>query len=184
MKTHSGNISQVPKNLKQNRGDQNNSTSLDFIETLNGILEGFCSNAETLATPTENDDYNLEFYNMVNEDNSYISQITAMQNSSYPLMTLEDLKSILFKKLKLNKAADIHQLSVEHLRFAGDEVLEHILEVINGLLVHVEYMSSPEIKTGCAPFIYISRPMVQEDVEIKTPKKARKVWLLNEKGAK
>ena len=69
-------------------------------------------------------------------------------------MSLEDLKEILYKKLKLNKAADIHQLSVEHLRHAGEEVLGHVLEVINGLLEHVEYMSASEVKTGCAPFIY------------------------------
>ena len=146
MMTHSSNISQVPKKLKKIRGDQNNSAPITFLETLNGIykeknvLEGFASNAETLATPVSSEDYDEDFYNMVKEDNAYIFDISSLQNSSYPLMSLEDLKAILYKKLKLNKAADIYQLSVEHLRHAGEEVQGHVLDVINGLLEHVEYM--------------------------------------------
>ena len=159
METHCNNIAKVSKKLNQ-LGCGNKTPELEFIDTLNGrysgdnVLEGFCSNAETLATPIKNPDYCSEFYNMVVEDNQYILEFSSDLAESYPLMSRDDLHNILFKKLKLNKASDVYQLSVEHLRYAGDETLGHILEVINSLLNNVNYLSSPEVKTGCAPFIY------------------------------
>ena len=159
METHRNNIVKVSKKLSQLSGG-NKSPDLDYIDTLNGrysgdnILEGFCSNAETLATPIENPEYCSEFYNMVCEDNNYILEFSSDQTESYPLMSPDDLRNILFKKLKLNKASDVYQLSVEHLRYAGDETLGYILATVNKLLDHVNYLASPEVKTGCAPFIY------------------------------
>ena len=151
MKTHKENVAKVSKTLKQISG-LNKSTKISFIDTLKGrysdenVLEGFCANAESLATPIDNPDYCTEFYRMVQEDNKYILEFSSDQNHTYPLMTMEDLKNILFKKLKLNKASDIYQLSVEHLRYAGDGTLVYILETINKLLDNVNYMASPEIK--------------------------------------
>ena len=109
METHRNNIVQVSKKLNQLSGG-NKSPDLDYIDTLNGrysgdnILEGFCSNAETLATPIENPEYCSEFYNMVCEDNNYILEFSSDQTESYPLMSPDDLWNILFKKLKLKIA--------------------------------------------------------------------------------
>ena len=69
-------------------------------------------------------------------------------------MTIEDLKNIVFKKLKLGKAADIHRLTVEHLRYAGEDTLDHVLHVVNDLLKNMTAVASPEVKVGSASFVY------------------------------
>ena len=65
----------------------------------------------------------LRFYDMFVEDNQIIFNLTSQQKVKIPHMTLDNLKDILFKKLKLGKACDVFKLSVEHLRFAGDNIL-------------------------------------------------------------
>ena len=76
MNTHADNISKVPQKLKKIRGDRGN-PPLSSINTLAGVytgdnvLEGFCSNAEKLATPDNNNTFSSDFYNMIIEDNKY-----------------------------------------------------------------------------------------------------------------
>ena len=69
-------------------------------------------------------------------------------------MTTQDLNKILFKKLKLGKASDIHRLSVEHLRYAGEDALEQVRLTVNDLLKNMNAVASPEIKVGSASFVY------------------------------
>ena len=63
---------------------------------------------------------------MAIEDIMIIFDITAESNVTIPPMKINDLKRILFIKLKLNKACDVYMLTVEHLRCAGDESLQSI----------------------------------------------------------
>ena len=98
------------------------------IETLNGyyrdqnVLEGFCANTEILCRD-ESESTHHEFYKMCEQDNMIILEISQSENLKIPYMNTQNLKDILFKRLKLNKACDIYKLSVEHLRYAGDEAL-------------------------------------------------------------
>ena len=63
--------------LKKIRGENSKSTDIPFIETLNGIysghnvLEGFCSNTETLCN-YENENLYYGFYKMCVLDNMII----------------------------------------------------------------------------------------------------------------
>ena len=69
-------------------------------------------------------------------------------------MSLKDLNRIIFTKMKLGKACDIYQLTVEHLRYCGDLVRSHLLSLINRFLSNIEVMSCPQIKLGVATAIY------------------------------
>ena len=65
-------------------------------------------------------------------------------------MSLQILKDIIFKKLKLNKACDVNmnKLTVEHLRYAGDETLSLILFLLNSIIDNINYLSSTQLNTA------------------------------------
>ena len=75
-------------------------------------------------------------------------------NTDIPDMTLDDLNKILFNRLKLGKACDLNQLTVEHLRFAGSDTLSLILKVINSIIRNINYLSSSELNTSIASIIH------------------------------
>ena len=69
-------------------------------------------------------------------------------------MKLIHLKDIIFKTLKLNKACDIFKLTVEHLRNCGDRTLTLILQLLNLIIEHLNYLSSPQLNTAVATIIH------------------------------
>ena len=69
-------------------------------------------------------------------------------------MNIQNLKDILWKRLKPNKACDINKLTVEHIRFCGDETLHLILLLINNILTNISVLSSPQLNTAMATVIY------------------------------
>ena len=69
-------------------------------------------------------------------------------------MKLADLNRILFSKMKLGKACDIYQLTVEHLRYCGDQARLLILNFINKVIDQIFYLSCPQIKLGIATAIH------------------------------
>ena len=60
-----------------------------------------------------------------------ILEISQHENLKVPQMNIQRLIDILFKRLKLNKACDIYKLSVEHLRYAGEETLSSVVRRTN-----------------------------------------------------
>ena len=69
-------------------------------------------------------------------------------------MTLQNLKDILFKKFKLNKACDVYMLTVEHLRYAGDESLSLVLFLLNLIIDNINYLSSSQLNTSVNSIVY------------------------------
>ena len=69
-------------------------------------------------------------------------------------MTLENLKFILFSKLKPNKACDIYRLTIEHLRYCGDRTLTLILQLINLIIRDLSCLSSSHLNTSIASIIH------------------------------
>ena len=69
-------------------------------------------------------------------------------------MSIVQLKDILFKKLKLNKACDIFMLTVEHLRYAGDDAHLSILWLLNSIIDNISVLSSPQLNTSVASVVY------------------------------
>ena len=104
MATFNQNIGQVCNKLKKIRGENIKRVDIPFIETLNGtfsgdnVLEGFCSNTETLCND-ESETSGHDFYKMCVEDNLIIFEIAKQEAIIIPHMTLQILKDIIFKKL-------------------------------------------------------------------------------------
>ena len=160
MQSFYGNINELYKILRFNRGQSSKSVDIPFIETLDGtysgqnILEGFCRNTELLCTsPAAGDE--SAFAKLCKIDNMVIFDLSKEDDiNEIPAMTLTELKHIIFKRLKLNKACDIFKLTTEHLRFCGDEALSLILLVINAIIRNLNYMSSTQLNTAVATIIY------------------------------
>ena len=161
MASHANDLSKVSKKLKSFRGDFKEQTEIDIIETLSGtyegenVLEGFCANTELLCNRQnqQTNDNHLYFQNCRN-DNSIIFELSKDDLSEIPHMNLSNLKDIIFKRLKLNKACDIFKLTVEHLRYAGDQNLNYILRLLNMIIDHLNYLSSPQLNTAVATIVH------------------------------
>ena len=110
----------------------------------NNVLEEFCSNTQALCND-ESETSNHEFYKMCVKDNMMIFDIAVQEAIKIPHMTLQNLKDILFKKLKLNKACDVYKLTVEHLWFAGDETLSSVLFLLNAIIDNINCLSSTQL---------------------------------------
>ena len=161
MSTFSTNISQVCNKLKKIRGENSKSMKIPFIETLCGtfegenVLEGFRINTEILCNEKTTEIYEInEFYQMCIMDNQIIFDLTSSEEINIPQMQSSDRKDIIFKRLKLNKACDVYKLIVEHLRYCGDESLVLILKLLNLIIDHLNYLSSPQLNTSVTSIVY------------------------------
>ena len=148
MNSHASDINQVYSKLKKMRGEESKTNDISTIETLCGtfegenVLEGFCANTEKLCNLEDTEaELGNEFYKMCHEDNMVIFELTSQDKIEIPHMSLNDLKDIIFKRLKLNKACDVFKLTVEHLRNAGDNNLSLILHLLNQIIDHLNYLS-------------------------------------------
>jgi hypothetical protein len=161
MDTYYSNMSQVCSKLKQIRGDKLKSLEIPVIETVCGIyegrnvLEGFRANTEILCNEKSCESHEVnQFYEMCIKDNIIIFEITSDENVLIPHMQLTDLKDILFRRLKLNKACDVYKLTVEHLRYCGDETLTLILYLLNSIIDNLNCLSSPQLNTSLTSIVY------------------------------
>ena len=114
------------RQIKPNSRWQQKSLNILEIETVCGlyegrnILEGFRANTEKVCNQKSSDSTEVhgdqnEFYKMCISDNFIIFEMTSDENIRIPQMELSELKDILFRRLKLNKACDVYKLTVEHL---------------------------------------------------------------------
>ena len=161
METHSKDINNVCSKLKKIRGDKSKSIDIPSIQTLCGdykgenVLEGFCANTEKLCNVNNGEsELDHKFFKMCAEDNQIIFELTSEDEIKIPNMQLTQLKDIIFKRLKLNKACDIFKLTVEHLRNCGDKTLSLILQLLNAIIDHLNYLSSPQLNTAVATIVF------------------------------
>ena len=160
MESHANDLNKVYSKLKKLRGDQSNRLEITSIETLCGkydgknVLEGFCANTEKLcdlkSTSSELDN---DFYRICKDDNMVILELIK-QEIKIPSMKLSDLKNVIFKRLKLNKACNVLKLTVEHLRYAGDDNLSLILCLLNQIIDNLNYLSAPQLNTAVATVVH------------------------------
>ena len=150
-------INLVFKKMKTYLGKSTGSTDIPYIETLNGVfsgqnvLEGFCRNTETLCQENKESTW---FKKLCEEDNIIINDLLSDAPHDIPEMTLDQLKDILFKKLKTGKACDAFKLTVEHLRYCSDDALVNILFLINGILKNINYLCTHQLNTSIASIVY------------------------------
>ena len=69
-------------------------------------------------------------------------------------MTLTQLNYILDVKMKPGKACDVYQVTVEHLRYCGEQAKLLLLSLINRILHDLQYLSCPQIKLGLGSAIF------------------------------
>ena len=142
--------------LKKARGDFSNKGTTSTIHTPVGtyygedVLEGFAAGAEFLGKPNDVDSrgFDRDFYTLCKFDNLFIFEFPGAQQVKIPPMTLAQLDHILSSKMKLGKACDIYQLTVEHLRHCGTVAKNYILALINRILSDIYYLTCPQIKLG------------------------------------
>ena len=119
------------------------------------ILEGFAADAEYLGRERgESSNYDNEFYRLCKLDNIYIFEFKENEELKIPLMKMEDFEEIIFKRLKQGKACDLYHLTVEHLREAGQEAKQCIMNLINMVIANIHYLTCPQIKTGLATSLH------------------------------
>ena len=70
------------------------------------------------------------FYKMCVEDNIIIFELSSQDKIRIPHMQISYLKTILYQKLKLEKACDMYMLTVENLRHAGDASLLLLMDLL------------------------------------------------------
>ena len=88
------------------------------------------------------------------EDNTIIFELASVENVKIPPMQMKTLKDLLFKTLKPGKACDIFMLTVEHLRYAGVETLNLLLDLLNRIISNLNYLSSPQLNTLVASVVH------------------------------
>ena len=146
--------------LKKVRGDYStNMTSVLHtpVGTFSGqdVLEGFASDTEYLGKSNEGNEYfDQKFYKLCKLDNLYIFEISSQNPVKIPPMSMAQLNNILNGRMKLGKACDIYQLTVEHLRYCGDKAKGHILVFINRILQNIYFLSCQQLKVGLGTPIY------------------------------
>ena len=160
MEVHFGDISKVCQKLKQIRGDNFGNSKIPSIDTLcgiysgNNVLEGFRANTEILCNEQNTSDSDQSFLKMCEEDNMIIFELAKQDNIKIPEMEMENLKEILFRKLKLGKACDVYKLTTEHLRYSGEETLNCVLKLLNKIINNINYLSSQQLNTSIASIIH------------------------------
>ena len=161
MKAQQSNFPRVYKLLNQSK-NKNYQNKTPYIDTLNGrycnlnVLEGFRKNTELLCNENDQNSSNFDdyFQKLCSEDNNIIMHLATEGGYQIPSISLQNLKDILFKKLKPGKACDIFHLTVEHLRFCGDSSLSIICQLINLIINDLSCLSSPELNTAIASVIH------------------------------
>ena len=160
MNTHKDDISNVCKTLKRIRGQGFKPPIIPEIETFSGcfrgenVLEGFRYNTEYLCNEKDDKNFKVDFLNRCIEDLTIINDVSKHEDLKIAPMKLDDIKVIVNKKLKNNKACDIYHLTPEHLKHAGDEALEALCNLINRVLENLEFLAAPEFKMAVASVIH------------------------------
>ena len=160
MNTFETDRNKIYEKLRKSRGDNYQLNDIQSIETLVGsfdgvnVLEGFRANTEVLCNDETNEDFNNDFLKMSTNDNIALMDITENEIMNIPHMNLPQLKEIIFKKLKMNKACDVFMLTVEHLRNAGDGTLLLLLSLLNNIIDNINVLSSPQLNTSIASVVF------------------------------
>ena len=153
-------MSQIYKKLEKIKGGKYKHYEIQEIETFNGkytgdnVLEGFRVNTEYICNEKNEDTFSHQFLDQCTEDLMIINDISEYEGQKIEPITIEGLKEIIFKKLKLNKACDIYKLTTEHLRHSGDKVLKLLQTFINRVLENINCLSTPEFKIAVASVIH------------------------------
>ena len=160
MYSENNNIDNMYKMMKNIRGEKSKRMTNKLVTpvgTYHGkdVLEGFAADAEHLGKLVgESGEFDNEFYRLCIADNSYIFDFKGEDTIKIPEMKMKDLNDILFKDMKSGKACDIYMLTVEHLRNAGENAREHVLNLVNDIINNIYYLTCAQVKRGLSSVIF------------------------------
>ncbi|MEW8546334.1 MAG: reverse transcriptase family protein, partial [Candidatus Thiodiazotropha sp.] len=102
-------------------------------ETQEQIREGWAAHFQQLATPLENPRFDQDYKRLVDSDVEAIEAFCKEECSPMEPVSETEVAAAL-KRLNNNKAVDIMGLTSEHLKFAGQEVIEFLTCLLNYIL--------------------------------------------------
>ena len=146
--------------MKRLRGQNVRPTTKKLITPLatyygSDVLEGFTADAELLGRHVGvSTEFDNSFYKLCIEDNIFIFDFKGDDAVTIPEMNIDDLNRILFKDMKSGKSCDIYMLTVEHLRNAGEDAKQCILNLVNEVIRNIYYLTCPQIKKGLSSVIH------------------------------
>ena len=124
--------------IKTQRGTSNqNNTQLivcgKLITSPDDLLDEWTKHFSRLATPSINPSFDTAYQQLVLEDIQAIQYICSNSGTQpEPITEHEIIKAV--NKLHMGKAADIYQLSAEHLKHALPAVLPFLLQLLNSVM--------------------------------------------------
>ena len=94
------------------------------------ILNGWRDHFHALATPSDNEDFDMKYARMVSDEVPVISYLC---KSSEPVeITPEQVKTAI-KSLNTGKAADYYGITAEHFLHGGEAVIQVMTHIINSV---------------------------------------------------
>ena len=91
------------------------------------------ANAQDLAIPSNNDNFNTDHLNQVEEDMAFLDRLVTVSNRCNVTVTKEETHRA-FKKLRVGKAADNYGLTAEHLLHAGEVLIPVLAWMFSAIL--------------------------------------------------
>ena len=97
------------------------------------ICDGWAEHFQNLATPLQNDRFDSQYKEQVNDDIECIKSICQKEAKQIRAIQAEEVQKAL-RKLKNNKAADAMGLTSEHLKLAGQPLVQFLTDLSNHLI--------------------------------------------------
>ena len=99
------------------------------------ILQMALPHFQSLATPSNNENFDKEYFSQVEADMAVIEEICAKTEGSLEPtpVTAKEIRNRI-RSFKNGKAQDIHGLTAEHLKHAMDEVCQPLADLMNYIL--------------------------------------------------
>jgi hypothetical protein len=128
-----------------------------FHET--DIPTGWATYFSDLSTPCSKPEFDSDFYNMVNRDLEIYNEMADIGSQDLDPFGCSEV-GICIRRLNNNKAADKFGLTSEHLKFAEENVIPYLTELLNGVL-----------HTGLIPSVFKEGVLTPLLKKLKLPRK-------------
>jgi hypothetical protein len=128
---------------QQRRGNREVTNDIEYngqsFSTPEQIAEAFGNYFQTLAQPTVNSEFSQLYKDDAVTNRNLINDISGYATGNLEPITNEEMCNIICS-LSSGKAADLHELTAEHLKFGSNRVAEWLVSITNYIL-----------QTGCIP---------------------------------
>ena len=104
-----------------------------YSDAGSGILEGWFEHFKSLATPSENPDFDDNYKQLVDSEvREIIDMCSNLNTESQELVTRQQVEEAIIS-LNRGKAPDVYGLTAEHFLYGGEALVDTTTSIINGL---------------------------------------------------